>query len=147
MPRIRYLITYAIFGELATAFGDAQTADVVYSAMLPYADLFVCGGAGLTMVEGSVQRYLGLTLFVLGRLDEAVRWLRGAVAGERARGPGGVRGAGHAGTGPGAGPAGAIARRLRRWLVAAAWANGSGCCRWSGTRGAVLRWGAARPGR
>ena len=47
--------------------------------MRPYADLFVCGGAGLTMVEGSVQRYLGLTAGVLGRLDEAVRWLRGAV--------------------------------------------------------------------
>ena len=39
----------------------------------------MCGGAGLTMVEGSVQRYLGLTAGVLGRLDEAVRWLRGAV--------------------------------------------------------------------
>jgi DNA-binding CsgD family transcriptional regulator len=80
VPRIRYLITYAIIGELATAFGDAETAGVVYGAMLPYADLFVCGGAGLTMVEGSVQRYLGLTSYVLGRLDEAVRWLRGAVA-------------------------------------------------------------------
>ena len=80
VPRIRYLITYAIFGELAAAFGDAETAGVVYEAMLPYADLFVCGGAGLTMVEGSVQRYLGLTCFTLGRLDEAVRWLRGAVA-------------------------------------------------------------------
>ena len=79
VPRIRYLITYAIFGELAAAFGDASTADVVYQAMRPYADLFVCGGAGLTMVEGSVQRYLGLTAGVLGRLDEAVRWLRGAV--------------------------------------------------------------------
>jgi DNA-binding CsgD family transcriptional regulator len=79
VPRIRYLITYAIFGELAAAFGDAPTADVVYQAMRPYADLFVCGGAGLTMVEGSVQRYLGLTAGVLGRLDEAVRWLRGAV--------------------------------------------------------------------
>ncbi len=79
-PGIRYLITYACIAELAAAFGDAEAASAVYSALVPYADLFVCGGAGLTMLDGSVQRYLGLSASALGRADDAVRHLRMAVA-------------------------------------------------------------------
>ena len=66
MPGIRYLITYACFAELSSAFGDAEAAAVVYQALLPYPDLFVCGGAGLTMLDGSVQRYLGLAALLSG---------------------------------------------------------------------------------
>ena len=80
VPGIRYLITYASFAELAAAFGDQETAGEVHRSLLPYADLFVCGGAGLTMVDGSARRYLGLAATALGRLDEAVRHLRAAVA-------------------------------------------------------------------
>jgi DNA-binding CsgD family transcriptional regulator len=80
VPGIRYLITYAGFAELAAAFGDQQTAGQVHRSLLPYADLFVCGGAGLTMIDGSVRRYLGITATALGRQDEAVRHLRKAVA-------------------------------------------------------------------
>ena len=80
VPGIRYLITYASLAELAAAFGDRETAGQVHRALLPYADLFVCSGAGLTMIDGSARRYLGLTATALGRLDEAVRHLREAVA-------------------------------------------------------------------
>jgi DNA-binding CsgD family transcriptional regulator/tetratricopeptide (TPR) repeat protein len=78
-PGIRYLITYAMLGELAGALGDVEAASAVYQALLPYADLFVCGGAGLTMLDGSVQRYLGLAALAVGRADDAVRHLRLAV--------------------------------------------------------------------
>jgi DNA-binding CsgD family transcriptional regulator/tetratricopeptide (TPR) repeat protein len=78
-PGIRYLITYACLAELSAALGDVEAASAVYSALLPYADLFVCGGAGLTMLDGSVQRYLGLSASALGRSDDAVRHLRTAV--------------------------------------------------------------------
>ena len=80
VPGIRYLITYASLAELAAAFGDRETAGQVHRSLLPYADLFVCSGAGLTMIDGSARRYLGLTAGALGRLDEAVRHLREAVA-------------------------------------------------------------------
>jgi DNA-binding CsgD family transcriptional regulator len=80
VPGIRYLITYASLAELAAAFGDRETAGQVHRSLLPYADLFVCSGAGLTMIDGSARRYLGLTATALGRLDEAVRHLREAVA-------------------------------------------------------------------
>jgi DNA-binding CsgD family transcriptional regulator len=71
VPGIRYLITYAAFAELCSAFADAEVASAVYAALLPYADLFVCGGAGLTMLDGSVQRYLGLAASALGRPGDA----------------------------------------------------------------------------
>jgi DNA-binding CsgD family transcriptional regulator len=80
VPGIRYLITYAMFAELCEAFADAEVASVVYEALLPYADLFVCGGAGLTMLDGSVHRYLGLAALTLGRTGDAVRHLREAVS-------------------------------------------------------------------
>ena len=80
VPGIRYLISYASLAELAAAFGDRETAGHVHRSLLPYADLFVCSGAGLTMIDGSARRYLGLTATALGRLDEAVRHLREAVA-------------------------------------------------------------------
>jgi hypothetical protein len=75
-----------MFAELCFAFGDDEVAGVVYSALLPYADLFVCGGAGLTMLDGSVQRYLGLAALTLGRPDDAVRHLRAAVAADEREG-------------------------------------------------------------
>ena len=80
VPGIRYLITYAGFAELAAAFGDQETAGEIHRSLLPYADLFVCSGAGLTIVDGSVRRYLGIAATVLGHLDEAVRHLRAAIA-------------------------------------------------------------------
>ena len=80
VPGVRYLNTYASFAELAAAFGDQETAGEVHRSLLPYADLFVCGGAGLTMVDGSTRRFLGITATALGHLDEAVQHLRAAIA-------------------------------------------------------------------
>ena len=80
VPGVRYLNTYASFAELAAAFGDQETASEVHRSLLPYANLFVCGGAGLTMVDGSTHRFLGITATALGHLDEAVQHLRAAIA-------------------------------------------------------------------
>ncbi|HEX5295903.1 MAG TPA: AAA family ATPase [Streptosporangiaceae bacterium] len=80
VPGIRYLVTFAMFAQLASALDDTGAASAAYEALLPYADLFVCGGAGLTMLDGSVQRYLGLAALTLGRSDDAVRHLRAAVS-------------------------------------------------------------------
>jgi len=80
VPGVRYLNTYVSFAELAAAFGDQETAGEVHRSLLPYADLFVCGGAGLTMVDGSTRRFLGITATALGHLDEAVQHLRAAIA-------------------------------------------------------------------
>jgi DNA-binding CsgD family transcriptional regulator len=80
VPGVRYLVTYAWAGELAAAFGDRDAAAEVHRALLPYPDLFVCAGAGLTLIDGSVRRYLGITAGALGRADEAIGHLRAAVA-------------------------------------------------------------------
>ena len=82
----RYLTTYAAFAELAAAFGDQETAAEIHRCLLPYADLFVCGGAGLILVEGSARRYLGIAATVLGHLDEAVWQLRAAISANQREG-------------------------------------------------------------
>ena len=82
----RYLTTYAAFAELAATFGDQETAAEIHRCLLPYADLFVCGGAGLILVEGSARRYLGIAATVLGNLDEAVRHLRAAISANQREG-------------------------------------------------------------
>jgi hypothetical protein len=148
VPGIRYLVTYAWAGELAAAFGDREAAAGVHRALLPYPDLFVCGGAGLTMIDGSVRRYLGITAGALGRADEAVGYLRGAVADNEREGP--ARrwppaispGCWDGGGGPG------TARRRRRWpRPQPSVPNGSACCRCSATRAAwPRRWMALEPG-
>jgi DNA-binding CsgD family transcriptional regulator/tetratricopeptide (TPR) repeat protein len=86
VPGIRYLVTYAMFAELASALGDVEVAAAVYQALLPYGNLFVCGGAGLTMLDGSAQRYLGISALARGRADDAVRHLRAAVAADEREG-------------------------------------------------------------
>ena len=58
----------------------------MYQALLPYADLFVCGGAGLTMLDGSVQRYLGLSALALGRLGRRGPAPAGGGRGQRTEG-------------------------------------------------------------
>jgi hypothetical protein len=57
-----------------------RASEAVYRGLLPYPDLFICGGAGLTMIDGSVHRYLGLAALGLGQADDAVRQLRSAVS-------------------------------------------------------------------
>lgn len=80
VPGTRLLVTYSLFAELAAGLGDQQTAARAHQALLPYADLFCCSGAGLTIFDGSVSRYLGITAAATGNLDQATRHLRQAIA-------------------------------------------------------------------
>jgi DNA-binding CsgD family transcriptional regulator len=72
--------------ELAAEFGDKATAAGVYRLLSPYADRFLCGGAGVLAVLGSVHRPLGLVAATVGRLDDAVRHLRAAAERDAAAG-------------------------------------------------------------
>jgi DNA-binding NarL/FixJ family response regulator len=72
--------------ELAAALGDRVGARDAYERMTPYADLFICGGAGAVVVDGSAQLALGMAAATLDRLDAAAEHLRKAVvANDRAR--------------------------------------------------------------
>ncbi|WP_163569782.1 hypothetical protein [Fodinicola feengrottensis] len=57
-PDFFQLITLSLLADLAAEFGDPATAERVYSLLSRYADLFVCGGAGVVLILGSVQEYL-----------------------------------------------------------------------------------------
>jgi DNA-binding CsgD family transcriptional regulator len=79
LPPFVYLSAYASLAELAAQFDDRQTAAQMYRLLLPYADLFVCSGAGVVMILGSVRHPLGIAAATMGRLDDAVRHLRAAI--------------------------------------------------------------------
>src|SRR5205809_1546672 len=71
--------------ELAGQFDDRETAGRMYRLLLPHADLFVCSGAGVLVIGGSVRYPLGIAAATIGRLDDAVRHLRAALdSGQRA---------------------------------------------------------------
>jgi DNA-binding CsgD family transcriptional regulator/tetratricopeptide (TPR) repeat protein len=71
--------------EMAAGLGDADGARKAYDSLLPYAELFVCGGAGVVAIHGSVHSSLGVAASAAGRVDDAVRHLRaGIAANERA---------------------------------------------------------------
>ncbi|HYS39099.1 MAG TPA: hypothetical protein VEO01_26070 [Pseudonocardiaceae bacterium] len=76
LPPFVHLSAYASMAELAAAFDDRETAAQMYRLLLPHADLFVCGGAGVIMIRGSVRYPLGVAAATMGRLDDAVRHLR-----------------------------------------------------------------------
>ncbi|MFD0585509.1 ATP-binding protein [Dactylosporangium darangshiense] len=74
---------------LAVAFGDTERIERLYDAMLPHADRFVCGGAGVVVIEGPTRLPLGIGASALGRHAEAEAHLRAAIAeAERAGMPG-----------------------------------------------------------
>jgi DNA-binding CsgD family transcriptional regulator len=82
-PFVR-LVGWAGLAELAAEFEDRDLAARTYDLLLPYADRFVCSGAGVIMILGTVRYPLGLAAATMGRTDEAVRHLRAAVSsGER----------------------------------------------------------------
>jgi DNA-binding CsgD family transcriptional regulator len=86
-PLQRYGLLTELAGraELAAEFDDRESAADVYRRLVPFAELFVSGGAGAVAVLGSVRLPLGQAAATLGRLDDAVRHLRAAVvANERA---------------------------------------------------------------
>jgi DNA-binding CsgD family transcriptional regulator len=85
LPPFVHLSAYATLAELAAQFDDRETAAQMYRLLLPHADLFVCSGAGVVMILGSVRYPLGVAAATVGRLDDAVRHLRAAIdSGERA---------------------------------------------------------------
>jgi len=85
LPPFVHLSAYAAMAELAAHFDDRETAAQMYRLLLPHADLFVCSGAGVIMILGSVRHPLGVAAATMGRLDDAVRHLRAAIdSGERA---------------------------------------------------------------
>jgi DNA-binding CsgD family transcriptional regulator/tetratricopeptide (TPR) repeat protein len=85
LPPFVQLSAYATMAELAGQFDDREAAAQMYRLLLPHADLFVCSGAGVLMIGGSVRYPLGIAAATIGRLDDAVRHLRAAVdSGHRA---------------------------------------------------------------
>jgi DNA-binding CsgD family transcriptional regulator len=79
LPTFVHLSAYAALAELAAQFDDRETAAQMYRLLLPHADLFVCSGAGVIMILGSVRYPLGIAAATMGRLDDAVRHLRAAL--------------------------------------------------------------------
>ena len=79
VPVFMLLPALAGTAELAAEFDDREAATAIYPLLSPYADLFVCGGAGVVMIGGSVRFALGVAAATMGRLDDAVRDLRVAV--------------------------------------------------------------------
>jgi DNA-binding CsgD family transcriptional regulator len=79
LPPFAHLSAYAQMAELAAQFDDRETAAQLYRLLLPHADLFVCSGAGVVMILGSVRYPLGIAAATIGRLDDAVRHLRAAI--------------------------------------------------------------------
>jgi len=67
LPPFVHLSAYASMAELAAAFDDRETAAQMYRLLLPHADLFVCGGAGVIMIRGSVRYPLGVAAATMGR--------------------------------------------------------------------------------
>lgn len=80
LPPFVLLTSLAGMAELAAEFGDKAVAARVYDMLIPYADLFVCGGAGAILIEGSARCPLGIAAAATGRLDDAIRHLRAAVS-------------------------------------------------------------------
>jgi DNA-binding CsgD family transcriptional regulator len=68
-----------VTADLAAEFGDREVADDVYRRLSPFAHLFICGGAGVVAIAGSVQSSLGVAAAATGRLDDGVRHLRAAI--------------------------------------------------------------------
>ncbi|MGK3206345.1 ATP-binding protein [Amycolatopsis sp. MEPSY49] len=66
--------------ELGAEFGPPEAVERAVAILRPHAGLFVTGGAGSILVTGSVHRYLALAAASAGRLDEAVRESRLAIA-------------------------------------------------------------------
>jgi tetratricopeptide (TPR) repeat protein len=68
--------------ELAYQLGDDAAARALHDELLGYADQFVVA-AGAVLCGGAASRLLGLCALTLDQPDEAVGWLRQAVASNR----------------------------------------------------------------
>jgi tetratricopeptide (TPR) repeat protein len=77
----RWLYLAAV-AEVAYQLGDADAARWVRDRLIRHADRFIVA-AGAVRCDGAVSRLLGLCALTLDQLDDAVGWLRQAVAGNR----------------------------------------------------------------
>jgi len=75
----------AVVAEVAYQLGDADAARSVRDELARYADRFAVG-AGAVGCGGAVSRLLGLCALTLDQPDDAVGWLRQAVASNRRSG-------------------------------------------------------------
>jgi tetratricopeptide (TPR) repeat protein len=72
----------AMAAEVAYQLGDADAARSVRAELAPYPDRFIVA-AGAVGCGGAVSRLLGLCALTLDQPDDAVGWLRDAVASNR----------------------------------------------------------------
>jgi DNA-binding SARP family transcriptional activator len=79
-----WLAHLALLSESAAMLGHAEGAGVLYRLMLPYADRNVLSAD--LQCWGAAARYLGILATTSGRLDDAERWLRRALAMNRRMG-------------------------------------------------------------
>jgi DNA-binding SARP family transcriptional activator len=73
-----WLAHLTLLAETAAMLDHGEGAAILYRLMLPYADRNVL--AADLHCQGSAARYLGILATVMGRLDEAERWLLQALA-------------------------------------------------------------------
>ena len=78
VPGFLLLSSLALTAELAAEFDDRAAAGEVYRLLSPFAERFICGGAGVVAILGSARLPLGLAAATIGRLDDAVRHMRTA---------------------------------------------------------------------
>jgi hypothetical protein len=78
LPTSSWLMTVFSVGEAAMFLADADLAEMVYEALMPFADLPVLPSAGISCF-GSARRQLGVMARIAGRVDEAVEHLERAV--------------------------------------------------------------------
>lgn len=76
VPGFVLLPTLSGMAQLSAEFDDKATAAQVHRLLLPYADYFSCGGAGIVAILASTRLSIGVAAATLGRLDEAVQQTR-----------------------------------------------------------------------
>jgi DNA-binding CsgD family transcriptional regulator/tetratricopeptide (TPR) repeat protein len=74
-----WLVTVTMLAEAAVAFKDEDRAATLIRLMEPYADRIAFDGP-MVVAHGPVSLYLGQLAGVLGRWDDALRWLNQASA-------------------------------------------------------------------
>jgi tetratricopeptide (TPR) repeat protein len=79
VPGFVFLSGLGAVADLAAEFDDREGAERIYRLLSPFADRWVCGGAGVVAILGSVRLALGIAAATSGRLDDAVRQLRAAI--------------------------------------------------------------------
>ena len=73
------LIAHAGHARLCVALQDAETAEALVDELLPFAELWVTGGADGPLY-GPVSLHLGRLATLRGDFDDAEKWLRAALA-------------------------------------------------------------------